>query len=55
MVFDPVTKDHYVFGGNPAETDVEPVRLSDFWRLQLVRPTAEEALRKALFGVRRQQ
>lgn len=55
MAFDPVTKDHYVFGGNPAETDNDPVRLSDFWRLRLVRPTPEEALRKALFSTRRQQ
>lgn len=53
MVYDELTNHHYVFGGNPA--DSEPIRLGDFWRLSLVQATPEEALRRCLFGIRRQQ
>ncbi|KAH9814841.1 hypothetical protein DFH28DRAFT_894055 [Melampsora americana] len=55
MVFDELTNHHYVFGGNPADSDNEPIRLGDFWRLNLVQATPDEALRRCLFGIRRQQ
>ncbi|KAA1063777.1 hypothetical protein PGTUg99_001630 [Puccinia graminis f. sp. tritici] len=54
MVFDDLTKTHYVFGGNPADNDNEPTRLGDFWKLQLIQPTRREALRRCLFALRRQ-
>ncbi|CAH7688170.1 Muskelin N-terminus-domain-containing protein [Phakopsora pachyrhizi] len=54
MVFDELTKYHYVFGGNPADNDNEPNRLGDFWRLKLIQPSREEALRKCFFALRRQ-
>ncbi|MBW0482596.1 hypothetical protein O181_022311 [Austropuccinia psidii MF-1] len=54
MIFDELTKTHYVFGGNPADNDNEPIRLGDFWRLKLVQPTRKEAVRRALFALRRQ-
>ncbi|KAG0148655.1 hypothetical protein CROQUDRAFT_654483 [Cronartium quercuum f. sp. fusiforme G11] len=55
MVFDDLANNHYVFGGNPADSDHEPVRLGDFWRLKLAQATPNEALRRCLFGLRRQQ
>jgi len=54
MVFDDLTKTHYVFGGNPADNDNEPTRLGDFWKLKLIQPTRREALRRCLFALRRQ-
>ncbi|EGG07447.1 uncharacterized protein MELLADRAFT_48111 [Melampsora larici-populina 98AG31] len=53
MVFDELTNHHYVFGGNPE--GVSELRLGDFWRLKLVQATPDEALRRCLFGIRRQQ
>lgn len=54
MAFDSLTKTHYVFGGNPADNDNEPTRLGDFWKLKLIQPTRQEALRRCLFALRRQ-
>ncbi|KAH9455787.1 hypothetical protein Pst134EA_023235 [Puccinia striiformis f. sp. tritici] len=54
MVFDELTKTHYVFGGNPADNEHEPTRLGDFWKLKLNQPTRPEALRRCLFALRRQ-
>jgi hypothetical protein len=59
MVYDPATKTHYLFGGNPstfAEVDALPKsRLGDLWTLQLQRPRAEEVLQRAKFLVRKQR
>ncbi|OAV88452.1 hypothetical protein PTTG_08015 [Puccinia triticina 1-1 BBBD Race 1] len=54
MVFDKLTKTHYVFGGNPAGNGNGPTRLGDFWKLKLVQPAGREALRRCLFELRRQ-
>lgn len=36
VVFDPLRGEHYLFGGNPAQSGQEP-RLGDLWRLKIVR------------------
>lgn len=43
MVYDPINKVHYIFGGNPGESNKHDdnntanCRLNDFWRLRLVK------------------
>jgi hypothetical protein len=53
MVYDPVRKHFFMFGGNMGTPDGE--RLDDFWRLELVRPSAEDILRKAKLKLRCQK
>ncbi|XP_028163273.1 muskelin isoform X2 [Ostrinia furnacalis] len=40
LVYDPVKKIHYLFGGNPGNHSCPRLRLDDLWSLQLTRPTA---------------
>ncbi|XP_022814581.1 muskelin [Spodoptera litura] len=54
LVYDPVKKIHYLFGGNPGYQRSPRVRLDDLWALRLTRPslgavlqTARAALREA--------
>ncbi|GAA6064014.1 hypothetical protein JCM10212_005497 [Sporobolomyces blumeae] len=55
VVYDPFRDEHYVFGGHP-HSGVDPdTRLADFWKLQIVDPTPEEALRMATFHLRKQR
>ncbi|CAH0695734.1 unnamed protein product [Spodoptera exigua] len=39
LVYDPVKKIHYLFGGNPGNQGSPRVRLDDLWALRLRRPT----------------
>ena len=55
MVYDARHSAFYLFGGNPADTQARNMRLDDFWRLTLVRPTVEDVLRQARFLVRQQR
>ncbi|GAA5939325.1 hypothetical protein JCM1841_002936 [Sporobolomyces salmonicolor] len=55
VVYDPLRKEHYVFGGHPQDPDDPDLRLDDFWRLKIVDPTPDEALRMAKFLVRKQR
>ncbi|ORY89609.1 Muskelin N-terminus-domain-containing protein [Leucosporidium creatinivorum] len=55
VVYDPLRKEHYMFGGNPSSTGAAATRLNDFWRLRVICPSPEEALRKAKFLVRKQR
>ncbi|GJN91382.1 hypothetical protein Rhopal_004403-T1 [Rhodotorula paludigena] len=55
VVYDPLRKEHYVFGGHPDSKEPVNYRLADMWRLRIVDPTPEEALRKAKFLVRKQR
>ncbi|KAG9110860.1 hypothetical protein FRC07_008129 [Ceratobasidium sp. 392] len=50
VVYDPVDKVFYMFGGNSGEDGIP--RLNDLWSMRLVRPAVDELLRKALLAVR---
>ncbi|KAM0789624.1 hypothetical protein ACM66B_000429 [Microbotryomycetes sp. NB124-2] len=54
VVYDPLRKEHYLHGGNPSQSGDEP-RLGDCWRLKVVEPCPQEALRKVKFLVRKQR
>ncbi|KAM0749031.1 hypothetical protein T439DRAFT_327521 [Meredithblackwellia eburnea MCA 4105] len=54
VVYDPLRKDVYMFGGNPHQ-EFGATRLDDFWRLRIYRSTPEEALRKTRFLIRKQK
>ncbi|KAI8141192.1 Muskelin N-terminus-domain-containing protein [Fennellomyces sp. T-0311] len=64
MVYNPLTKTQYIFGGNPGEQRQpdSPVensnackRLDDFWALQLTKPNPAGIYRKCLLMVRMQR
>ncbi|GAA5988104.1 hypothetical protein JCM10908_002064 [Rhodotorula pacifica] len=57
VVYDPLLKDHYLFGGHPEVQTGEAVdwRQSDMWRLRVIDPTPQEAHRKAKFLLRKQR
>ncbi|KAI7860209.1 Muskelin N-terminus-domain-containing protein [Circinella umbellata] len=65
MVYNPITKTQYIFGGNPGEqrqpqlgsTAAETAckRLSDFWSLQLIKPNPAGIYRKCLLMLRMQR
>lgn len=35
LVYDPVRKEHYLFGGNPGKDTLPRMRLDDFWALKV--------------------
>lgn len=55
LVYDTRLRMHFMFGGNPGEPGNSIVRLDDFWKLKLVRPTSQDVLRKCKFQIRRLQ
>ncbi|GAA5824330.1 hypothetical protein JCM11251_000379 [Rhodosporidiobolus azoricus] len=56
VVYDPLLREHYLFGGHPESDDPNcSWRLDDMWRLKVVDPSPEEALRMAKFLVRKQR
>ncbi|KAI9473714.1 MAG: Muskelin N-terminus-domain-containing protein [Benjaminiella poitrasii] len=55
MVYDSVTKRHYVFGGNPGGENHSTIRLGDFWELKLTKNTPASILRKSYFMLRMQR
>ncbi|GAA5890648.1 hypothetical protein JCM6882_000611 [Rhodosporidiobolus microsporus] len=56
VVYDPLLREHYLFGGHPESDDPNcSWRLDDFWKLKVVDPSPEEALRMAKFLVRKQR
>ncbi|GAA5867132.1 hypothetical protein JCM8547_006249 [Rhodosporidiobolus lusitaniae] len=59
VVYDPLLKEHYIFGGHPGTSNSDQAgcewRLDDFWRLKVVDPSPEEALRQAKFLIRKQR
>eukprot|EP00834_Sanchytrium_tribonematis_P001865 NODE_49_length_31687_cov_0.791123.p7 type:complete len:627 gc:universal NODE_49_length_31687_cov_0.791123:15432-17312(+) len=55
LAYDPLTKLHYLFGGNPGSVGNPRERLNDFWGLQLNRPTPEELLSKIRLILKTQQ
>lgn len=50
LVFDPVDKVHYLFGGNPGVQSHE--RLDDFWALNLLKPSRSSVLTKCKYLIR---
>lgn len=46
---------HYLFGGNPGRPKDPKLRLNDFWRLRLMRPSQEDLLRQCKLLLRRQR
>ncbi|GAA5914183.1 uncharacterized protein JCM6883_000764 [Sporobolomyces salmoneus] len=55
VVYDPLRNEHYVFGGHPHDAANPDTRLADFWKLRIIDPTPEEALRMSKFLVRKQR
>nr|CAB3263857.1 muskelin-like [Phallusia mammillata] len=55
LVYDSSRQVHYMFGGNPGKTAQPKLRLDDFWRLKLIRPTKYDLLRKCRFIIRKQR
>lgn len=35
LILDPISKVHYLFGGNPGRDYMDTLRLDDFWALHL--------------------
>lgn len=55
LVYCPVRKVQYLFGGNPGDQNNFNLRLDDFWELHLNRPRPVDVLRRALFKIRCQR
>ncbi|XP_043224158.1 muskelin-like [Amphibalanus amphitrite] len=55
LVFDHMRKIFYLFGGNPGRKGNPKMRLDDFWRLKLTRPTCSEVLRQCRLLLRKQR
>ncbi|KAI7900702.1 Muskelin N-terminus-domain-containing protein [Cokeromyces recurvatus] len=55
MVYDSLTKRHYIFGGNPGGENHPSQRLDDFWELRLIKDNPISILRKSLFMIRMQK
>lgn len=53
LVYDYANKVHYLFGGNPGKNS--PLRLNDFWSLQLKKPSRNDILRQCQYLIRRQE
>jgi len=53
LVYDPINKLHYLFGGNPGKSTSMKLRLDDFWMLKLERSTAEDLVRSCKYRIRK--
>lgn len=53
LVYDPVNKVHFLFGGNPGRACLPKLRLDDFWQLQLSRPSHGQLLQKCKLLIRK--
>ncbi|KAL4704274.1 hypothetical protein ACJJTC_016292 [Scirpophaga incertulas] len=52
LVYDPATKVHYLFGGNPGNQSSPRLRLDDLWSLRLERAGAERVWHEARAALR---
>ncbi|XP_063385695.1 muskelin [Cydia fagiglandana] len=52
LVYDPVRKIHYLFGGNPGNQNSLRLRLDDLWALHLKRASIEKVSREAKLALR---
>ncbi|KAI8639074.1 Muskelin N-terminus-domain-containing protein [Parasitella parasitica] len=55
MVYDPVSKKQYIFGGNPGDNSDTTKRLDDFWELVLSKPDPSSILQKSFYMIRMQK
>ncbi|KAJ3332134.1 Muskelin 1, intracellular mediator containing kelch motif [Blyttiomyces sp. JEL0837] len=55
LVYDPVRRIQFLFGGNPGDPTNLNLRLDDFWELHLLRPKTTDILRRVKFLIKRQQ
>lgn len=55
LVYDHINKIHYLFGGNPGRIVNPKLRLDDFWKLQLCKPTNNELLHNCKKLIREHQ
>uniref|UniRef100_A0A336KGX1 CSON006912 protein n=1 Tax=Culicoides sonorensis TaxID=179676 RepID=A0A336KGX1_CULSO len=55
LVYEPKSKVHYLFGGNPGINWKSNLRLDDFWSLYLIKPNHESALQKCRYLIRTQE
>jgi hypothetical protein len=55
LVYDTKNKAQYLFGGNPGDSSNTALRLDDFWSLRLVKPNAQQIVRKCMFFIRKQK
>ncbi|XP_026673442.1 muskelin isoform X4 [Ceratina calcarata] len=53
LVYDPVRKVHFLFGGNPGRSCLPNLRLDDFWQLKLCRPSNEQILKRCKLLIRK--
>ncbi|KAK6643717.1 hypothetical protein RUM43_005227 [Polyplax serrata] len=53
LVYDHKNRVHYLFGGNPGRSYMPKLRLDDFWRLHLSRPSQLWLLQKFKFMIRK--
>lgn len=52
LIYDPVSKVHYLFGGNPGGNN--QIRLDDFWKLELEKPSHQQILKFCKYLIRKQ-
>lgn len=52
LVYDHINKVHYLFGGNPGRACLPKLRLDDFWRLTLSKPTHTQLLQRCKVLIR---
>ncbi|GLV40092.1 muskelin [Carabus blaptoides fortunei] len=53
LVYDHINKIHYLFGGNPGRQVLPKLRLDDFWKLRLCKPTQAQLLQRCKFLIRK--
>ncbi|KAG1459111.1 hypothetical protein G6F56_006236 [Rhizopus delemar] len=52
FVYNPKTKTHFIFGGNPGDHGGDCRRLDDFWELRLTKPTSSQIVRQCIYVIR---
>ncbi|XP_065830322.1 muskelin-like [Oscarella lobularis] len=56
LVFDPISKTHFIYGGNAGKQHEHRwMRLDDFWTFTLVMPSGEQLVRSCKLMIRRQR
>lgn len=53
VVYDSLRKVHYLFGGNPGMSCLPKLRLDDFWKLTLLRPSNPQLIRQCKILIRK--
>lgn len=53
LVYDHINKIHYLFGGNPGRVVMPRLRLDDFWKLRLCKPSQMDLYHKCRMMIRK--